>query len=52
VLDKGPEDKAFDLSVASINYVDFIEVYAILSNSSNQICDEICMGKGKCSIKK
>jgi hypothetical protein len=43
VLDKSPEDKAFDLSVAPINYVDFIEVDAILSNSSNQIGDEVCM---------
>jgi hypothetical protein len=43
VLDKSPEDKAFDLSVAPINYVDFIGVDAILSNSSNQIGDEIYM---------
>ena len=43
VLDKSPEDKAFDLRVAPINYVDFIGVVAILSNSSNQIGDEICM---------
>jgi hypothetical protein len=43
VLDKSPEDKAFDLSVAPINYVDFIGVDAILSNSFNQIGDEICM---------
>jgi hypothetical protein len=43
VFDKSPEDKAFDLSVAPINYVDFIGVDAVLSNSSNQIGDEICM---------
>jgi hypothetical protein len=43
VLNKSPEDKAFDLSVAPINYVDFIGVDAILLNSSNQIDDEICM---------
>jgi hypothetical protein len=43
VFDKSLEDKAFDLSVAPINYVDFIEVDAILSNSSNQIGNEICM---------
>jgi hypothetical protein len=41
VLDKSPKDKAFDSSVAPINYVDFIGVDAILSNSSNQIGDEI-----------
>jgi hypothetical protein len=46
VLDKSPEDKAFDLSVMPINYVDFIEVDAILSNSSNQICDETYMAEG------
>jgi hypothetical protein len=43
VFDKSLEDKAFDLSVAPINYVDFIGVDAILSNSSNQIGNEICM---------
>jgi hypothetical protein len=43
VLDKSPEDKTFDLSVAPINYVDFIGVDAILPNSSNQIGDDICM---------
>jgi hypothetical protein len=43
VFDKSPEDKAFDLSVAPINYIDFIGVDAILSNSSNQIGDEIYM---------
>jgi hypothetical protein len=43
VLDKSPEDKVFNFSVAPINYVDFIGVDAILSNSSNQIGDEICM---------
>jgi hypothetical protein len=43
VLDKSPKDKAFDLSVAPINYVDFIGVDAILSNYSNQIDDEIYM---------
>jgi hypothetical protein len=42
-LIKAPKDNAFDLSVASINYVDFVRVDAILSNSSNQIGDEICM---------
>ena len=47
VLDKSLEDKAFDLSVASINYVDFIGVDAILSNYSNQIGDEICMVREK-----
>jgi hypothetical protein len=36
----------FDLSVTPINYVDFIGVDAILSNSSNQICDEIYMAEG------
>jgi hypothetical protein len=46
VLDKSPENKAFDLSVTPINYVDFIGVDAILSNSSNQICDEIYMAEG------
>jgi hypothetical protein len=46
VLDKSPNDKAFDLSVTPINYVDFIRVDAILSNSSNQICDEIFMVEG------
>jgi hypothetical protein len=46
VLDKSLEDKAFDLSVTPINYVDFIGVDAILSNSSNQICDEIYMAEG------
>ena len=46
VLDKSPEDKAFDLSVTPISYVDFIEVDAFLSNSSNQICDEIYMVEG------
>jgi hypothetical protein len=46
VLDKSPEDKAFDLSDTPINYVDFIGVDAILSNSSNQICDEIYMAEG------
>ena len=35
VPNKSPEDKAFDLSVAPINYVDFIGVDAILSNYSN-----------------
>jgi hypothetical protein len=45
VLDKSPEDKAFDLSVAPINYVDFIGVDAILSNSSNQIYDMIYMAE-------
>jgi hypothetical protein len=44
VFDKSLEDKAFDLNVAPINFVDFIGVDAILSNSSNQIGDEICMG--------
>ena len=29
-----------------INYVDFIGADAILSNSSNQICDEIYMAEG------
>jgi hypothetical protein len=43
VFDKSLEDKAFDLNEAPINYVDFIEVNAILSNSSNQIGNEICM---------
>ena len=43
VLDKSLEDKAFDLSVAPINYVSFIRVHAIFSNSSNQIGDEIYM---------
>jgi hypothetical protein len=46
VLDKSPKDKAFDLSVTPINYVDFIGVDAILSNSSNQVCDEIYMAEG------
>jgi hypothetical protein len=43
VFDKSLEDKAFDLSIAPINHVDFIGVDVILSNSSNQIGDEICM---------
>jgi hypothetical protein len=43
VFDKRHEDKAFDLSVAPINYVNFIRVDAILSNSSNQIGNEIYM---------
>jgi hypothetical protein len=46
VLDKSPKDKAFDLSVTPINYIDFIGVDAILSNSSNQVCDEIYMAEG------
>ena len=46
VLDKNPEDKTFDLSVTPINYVDFIGVDVILSNSSNQICAEIYMAEG------
>ena len=45
VLDKSLENKIFDFSVAAINYVDFIVVVVILSNSSNQICDEICMAE-------
>jgi hypothetical protein len=48
VLGKSPKDKAFDLSVAPIYYVDFIGVDAILSNSSNQIGDEICMVGERC----
>ena len=46
VLDKSLEDKAFDLSVTLINYIDFIGVDAILSNSSHQICDEIYVAEG------
>ena len=46
VLDKKPEDKTFYLSVTPINYVDFIEVDVILSNSSNQICPKIYMADG------
>ena len=46
VLYKSLEDKVFDLSVTPINYVDCIRVDAILSNSSNQICDEIYMEEG------
>jgi hypothetical protein len=34
------------LSVSPINYVDFIGVEAIFSNSSNQICDKIYMAEG------
>jgi hypothetical protein len=52
VLDKSPKDKAFDLSVTPINYVDFIGVDAILSNSSNQVCDEIYMAEGSVLSKR
>ena len=52
VLDKGPEDKVFDFSVEPINYVDFIGVEAILSNYSNQICDEHYMGEKTFFIKE
>jgi hypothetical protein len=34
------------LSVSPINYVDFIGVDAIFSNSSNQICDKIYIAEG------
>ena len=46
VPDKSPESKVFDFSVEPIDYVDFIRIYVILSNSFNQICDEICMVEG------
>jgi hypothetical protein len=45
VLDKNPKDKVFDFSVEPINYIDFIGVDAILSNYSNQNCDEIYMAE-------
>jgi hypothetical protein len=43
VPDKSLEDKVFDFSVEPIDYVDFIGIDAILSNYSNQNCDEIYM---------
>jgi hypothetical protein len=46
VIDKTPEDKVHDFSVEPIDYVDFIGIDAILSNSSNQVCDEIFMAEG------
>jgi hypothetical protein len=43
VPNKSHEDKVFDFSVELIDYVDFIGIDAILSNYSNQNCDEIYM---------
>jgi hypothetical protein len=43
VPDKSPEDKIFNFGVKPIDWVDFIGINAILSNSSNQLGDEICM---------
>jgi hypothetical protein len=43
VPNKSPEDKVFDFSVEPIDYIDFIGINAILSNYSNQNCDEIYM---------
>ena len=43
VFDESPEDKVFDFCVEPIDYVDFIGIYATLSNYSNQNCDEIYM---------
>jgi hypothetical protein len=51
VPDKSPEDKIFDFSVEPIDYVDFIRIDAILSNYSNQNCDEIYMVE-KVSLSK
>jgi hypothetical protein len=43
VPDKSPEDKVFNFNVKPIDNVDFIGIDAILSNYSNQNCDEIYM---------
>ena len=43
VPDKSLEDKVFDFSIEPIVYIDFIGIDAILSNYSNQNCDEIYM---------
>ena len=43
VPNKSPEDKVFNFSVEPIDYVDFIGIDTILSNYSNQNCDEIYM---------
>ena len=43
VPDKSPEDKVFDFSVEPIDSVDFSGIDVILSNYSNQNCDEIYM---------
>ena len=46
VIDKTPVDKVHDFSVEPIDYIGFIGIDAILSNSSNQVCDEIFMAEG------
>jgi hypothetical protein len=45
-VDEGLSGDVFNYSEKEVEYIDFIGVDAILSNSSNHVCDEIYMAEG------
>jgi hypothetical protein len=45
-VDEGLSGDVFNYNEKEVEYVDFIGVNVILSNSSNQVCDEIYMAEG------
>jgi hypothetical protein len=46
MLDESPKVEVANFNVGKLDYVDFLRVDTILSNSSNNTCEKVLFGRG------